>query len=774
MTYRNVPPEWRWPFRPRHITRGLFDRSEDFAGFDGVGIFPREFVVGWQTATSDSLGFPTAVIEFSTDGNPVCTGKQGIEERRVAPCACLRYMTDDSLCDAFNCIVSATFWNLPIGYSELDMKESLERISSGSDSEISLLSSLLFRIHTSGESTYLEFDCPFLGFTKLAIPLTCEGSVVGALIVGGLIPSDSVERLRSLPTNDLISLGAHYFNQFGENLTNKLEELRCAQQAWLEDEGRSLSNDQLQDIRERAAASATSFSQLMTNEIQVLRERFFRREVDFAMKNLKKELSDIWNHSGEVDSRNFWEALGRQLNVLTNSFDLAAKAVFGEEIASTSTDGNDALHMLLSVGPDEHALELLSDVWIDNKSIESNYPSGEPLNSRDHAKIWKHVHGFKSSSNPQRALIRYFPSPMLPSSRCATITVYKQSNICDEEARRAWALVDSQIESFYSTALSHLSALLAAKARNDIQASLQVIGHETALLTSGLKWLAEGYLSNPSAQQLTNRKKLVEIGTDIKGFVDQVMHLGRTARMVIEIPDPTFAPIIPYSQLLFKWRDTYRLEAEVRALQILVPHMRSTEGRRNRGVLLHGDRLLLEQCVYNLVNNAVKYCYPGTKVVIDSWIEGHPVGTHHVISVVNFGEQMPEGNRKFALFERQTEGNNASRPDGLGVGLFLARQIARAHGGEIEAPPSRLVSNLNVPLLGHFLEMTPKENVLRDAVRTELERLKSSGIYNQVVARGSKGEVKLPSPSQEVLRHHIHHATWQTEVKVILPQARRS
>jgi signal transduction histidine kinase len=90
------------------------------------------------------------------------------------------------------------------------------------------------------------------------------------------------------------------------------------------------------------------------------------------------------------------------------------------------------------------------------------------------------------------------------------------------------------------------------------------------------------------------------------------------------------------------------------------------------------DRLRLEQVVTNLIGNSIKY---GRGEPIDVTIAAHAERAR--ISVRDFGIGIsPEDEaRVFGRFERAVSKRHYG---GLGLGLWIARQIVEAHGGHIE------------------------------------------------------------------------------------------
>jgi phosphoserine phosphatase RsbU/P len=92
------------------------------------------------------------------------------------------------------------------------------------------------------------------------------------------------------------------------------------------------------------------------------------------------------------------------------------------------------------------------------------------------------------------------------------------------------------------------------------------------------------------------------------------------------------------------------------------------------------DRDRMYQLLANLVSNAVHHGQPRSS--IDLRIDGGE--TDVVIEVANLGEPIPPEALPF-IFDafRQGRTGRPSRTRGLGLGLFIAQQIARSHGGSI-------------------------------------------------------------------------------------------
>jgi PAS domain S-box-containing protein len=94
------------------------------------------------------------------------------------------------------------------------------------------------------------------------------------------------------------------------------------------------------------------------------------------------------------------------------------------------------------------------------------------------------------------------------------------------------------------------------------------------------------------------------------------------------------------------------------------------------------DRTRLEQVLINIVSNALKYA-PGSAIVVFAKQDEQSA----VISIQDFGPGIPEKERSkiFGRFERLGQTRNVG---GLGLGLYISRQIVTAHGGRLELKSS--------------------------------------------------------------------------------------
>ncbi|NNE57801.1 MAG: PAS domain-containing sensor histidine kinase [Hellea sp.] len=89
-----------------------------------------------------------------------------------------------------------------------------------------------------------------------------------------------------------------------------------------------------------------------------------------------------------------------------------------------------------------------------------------------------------------------------------------------------------------------------------------------------------------------------------------------------------------------------------------------------------GDRI--GQLLSNLLSNAVNHGDSARKIIVSA----NTTAEEFVLHVENFGDPIPEALQQ-NLFQPFFRGNASDQKKGLGLGLFIVSEIAKAHGGSI-------------------------------------------------------------------------------------------
>ena len=159
----------------------------------------------------------------------------------------------------------------------------------------------------------------------------------------------------------------------------------------------------------------------------------------------------------------------------------------------------------------------------------------------------------------------------------------------------------------------------------------------------------------------------------ITGVVDDLLLLSRmdAGRLQVEFEE------VNLSQLLEEWIDD--ISALPDELHVKI------ETNFPANLLVSGERRYITLIVQNLLENALKYNIPNGDICVAAKEQGEFV----VLTVENTGSAIPPSAREH-IFERFHRGAIGENIAGHGLGLNLARELARLQGGEVRLVRSDL------------------------------------------------------------------------------------
>ena len=218
-----------------------------------------------------------------------------------------------------------------------------------------------------------------------------------------------------------------------------------------------------------------------------------------------------------------------------------------------------------------------------------------------------------------------------------------------------------------------------ASARNEHETSvlreqfIAVLGHD---LRNPLAALAAGVRLLSDREPLTDRGRLIvaEMGGSVSrasALIENVLDFarGRLGEGLVLARDDQ-EPLTPVLELVV---------AEIRAIA------------PDRGIVtdfaiaepVNCDRGRIAQLASNLLGNAVTHGAPGIPITV----EAKTTDGQFMLSVLNGGVPIPENARE-QLFRPFFRGAVRRSQQGLGLGLFIVNEIARAHHGEMSVSSS--------------------------------------------------------------------------------------
>ena len=385
-----------------------------------------------------------------------------------------------------------------------------------------------------------------------------------------------------------------------------------------------------------------------------------------------------------------WSSLQKILDEIVHLYALRFIVVFGPD--RTSAPVENALPVVAAAG------DVFCDAWPGEGGGVSFDPSALPAKYRDEAcdsvgpRAQQILGCLRNVDLASLGDVRLLTVPVVAGRNryVAMLLGYAAENPSISEENKKNGILDSPVRAFYGAVRANLSSVLATASESRSNEILRVFKHELYTIASGLTLLNDAYIADFGFLKSLDERKLRDLSKDIGSAVKKLDVIHKIAKGVD--PDSPLPPLrrvefMLLGEIFLKWKDIHRQQLRRDRLLIEVPSLSSADLSRPP---IFADKELLEVAVFNLLDNAIKYCARGTRIYLDCVRVASE--NEHVLSVVNFGRSVAGGAEIYECFVR---GSNTGNREGLGVGLYLAKRIAAAHGGRV-VHSSSFVTSFNL------------------------------------------------------------------------------
>jgi len=161
---------------------------------------------------------------------------------------------------------------------------------------------------------------------------------------------------------------------------------------------------------------------------------------------------------------------------------------------------------------------------------------------------------------------------------------------------------------------------------------------------------------------------------------DEVRRLSRLVRSMLEISRLQSQGIAEEKKRRFDLCETLGQVLISFEQRINRKHLRVNVQMPDRSVFTKADPDSITQVIYNLIDNAIKFCNEGGLLALTL----EPDGGKARVTVQNSGPTIDPGDLSL-IFDRfhKADKSRSADPDGVGLGLYIVKTILNSHGEDI-------------------------------------------------------------------------------------------
>ncbi len=236
----------------------------------------------------------------------------------------------------------------------------------------------------------------------------------------------------------------------------------------------------------------------------------------------------------------------------------------------------------------------------------------------------------------------------------------------DYEAETLLARISHRLERLYHVMQKSRDTI--AKEKADLQSLLSDISHQTKTPIANLKMINETMLTRPISEE--QRKEFLEsTGSQLDKLDFLIQAMVKTSRLESGV-------------ITLEKKDALVEETLVKAVNGILAPMEKKNIELTvdcpEGLTISHDSRWTSEALFNLLDNAVKYTLAGGSihVSVQNW------EMYLKIDVTDTGRGIPE-REQAAIFKRFYREEAVHDVDGIGIGLYLVREIITMQGGYI-------------------------------------------------------------------------------------------
>jgi two-component system sensor histidine kinase KdpD len=222
---------------------------------------------------------------------------------------------------------------------------------------------------------------------------------------------------------------------------------------------------------------------------------------------------------------------------------------------------------------------------------------------------------------------------------------------------------------YVDVAQGALVSVESEKLRNSL---LSAVSHDLRTPLAAVVGLAETLDTSTSLQpdQRALAHAIVEQAMRMRAIVTNLLEMARIESGEVQV-NRQWQPV---EELIGTTLSAWQMELAGRPVDVDIG---------GPDAMVFADAVLIDRILSNLIENALRYTPPKSPLRITAVISAN----HCRLAVEDFGSGLSDADAE-RVFGKFVRGNAESSVTGIGLGLTIARALARAHGGELSLDPS--------------------------------------------------------------------------------------
>ena len=635
------------------------------------------------------------------------------------------------------------------------------------------------------EGGYVKYYCPILGLWEMMFPVVVRGLVLGVVLRGQIPNIDETSRKIREAFVGKTNLFSDYFAKHheyddvtlkktlldGKNLhipENIIKyDIDESRGIWAESWHTAEDyNEPVEAFLTRIQEALTDLTRSLEDSMRKIRRRYIARVVrDTSLSFYRDVLSSNTALPGGKEARPlsagsslldefgilpYWHGVEELLRTLVDKLDLRDMQVFGAYNPQSDFEDITDLELVAFYSRYGYRADDLREIrWVlrfriyeEDKGYSRRILSSKPftcdmsveVDEKLDERIAVVTDGKTASAAHEHSVfmnVLYYPVPDNWLHSSALVINYEK-----REGEAYDFIIEAILEelSLFSTQIFHSSSyLLDNLLQSNTTRTLRFFNHELSHLLLGYNFLNETYIKNFEYYAALSPKERGDVELDFTGTEEMMRSISNNIQILTK-PKEDIRLNLEYfrifKELLWKWESLFRREAVDRNLQFVIPKMIHLDDD-NRPVI-YSDKRLLEQIVYNLVHNAIKYSHWGTNIGIDCRLVYEKAIHGQVLSVTDYGAEIETDRRPYQLYYRNPDTKQFI--EGSGIGLFVAARIANILGISVNHR-CLPISKYNVGLIDAYLN-TPFRSIQKDSglvAELQAEKVRLGGTMQKMV-----------------------------------------